>query len=326
MTVTAIFTNKGGVGKTTFACNLAHELGQAGKRVLVIDADPQCNASILMLGTYAVSTPIKRFTTMKDVINPVIAGNGHIKSVHTVTANRFSADVLMGAPELALAEDLFAGDWATAKGGDVRGINTTLTLRHLIDLVRDDYDEIIIDCGPTLGSLNRSALIASDQFISPIGSDLFSRAAMKNVQMWMGHWVKSWENATILAADSGHPVGQLFADARQSFPKFGGYVHVNLKTRQDMTVEVQDQMDASAAELFAVTNGRPAFGEVAKLAEIPTGSGATFLAQRASAPMSDMKTDDGLVGAQYSYAKRLGDTFKTFAQNLTVDDTPDLAM
>ena len=50
MTVTAFFTNKGGVGKTTVACNFAHALADRDRNVLVIDADPQCNASTMLLG------------------------------------------------------------------------------------------------------------------------------------------------------------------------------------------------------------------------------------------------------------------------------------
>lgn len=162
MTTTAIFTNKGGVGKTTFACNLAHALSVSGKRVLLIDADPQANATHLTMR----DLNLDKFTGLLDVFGPVARGDGRIKSVNTGHSKEFGIDVIHGHISMSLMEDMMAGDWNRATGGDVRGINTTLTIKDLVSRVKDDYDEIIIDCAPALGSLNRAALIAADRFIS----------------------------------------------------------------------------------------------------------------------------------------------------------------
>lgn len=198
MTVTAFFTNKGGVGKTTAACNFAHALSERGQNVLVIDADPQCNASTMLLGegyldhkpTDFVNGRPKRlegWTTMEDVITPVRNGEGYIRDEHinVAVSENFGVCVIPAHPVISLSEDMLGGDWSRAKGGDIRGVNTTLFLRNLVERLRGNYDEIVIDCGPSFSPLTRSALLASDEFVSPIGNDVFSLHALRNQATWL---------------------------------------------------------------------------------------------------------------------------------------------
>lgn len=315
MTTTAIFTNKGGVGKTTFACNLAHALSVSGKRVLLIDADPQANATELTLRGQNASG----FTTLMDVFTPVSHGNGRIQSISPIESATFGFDVIAGHLSMSLMEDMMAGDWNRATGGDVRGINTTLTIKDLVSRVKDDYDEIIIDCAPALGSLNRAALIAADRFISPLGNDMFSLAGVGNVAQWIGRWKKRWENALeyMDAADKD-------PEHHGSAPQFAGYVGVMMHPSARFTPEHVQELDAAAAKLFAVTGGAPAYGDQAMLSVMPYASALSHMAQSRGLPMTDVSQEHGLAGAQFAVRHQTTIAYAEMAQALSNEADADL--
>ena len=128
MKTIAFFNNKGGVGKTTLICNIAAQLGSLGHRVLVIDADPQCNATQYMLRDEELNHYYKktRTLTIYNFISPLQAGKGYGKDPKITKCNSFNVDLLPGDPRLALTEDLLATDWSQTVGGEPRGIQTSL--------------------------------------------------------------------------------------------------------------------------------------------------------------------------------------------------------
>jgi cellulose biosynthesis protein BcsQ len=194
-----IFNNKGGVGKTTLLCNLASYLAiRKKKRVLIIDADPQCNATTYLLEEELL-IPIydKREGTIYDVIIPLSRGKGYFKEVLPIIKSPgFRVDVLPGDPRLALAEDLLAADWISAKSGAPRGLQTTSVFAHLLTRCRKyetrcrKYDYVFFDVGPSLGAINRAVLIASDFFLLPMSSDIFSLRAIENISQSLLAWRK----------------------------------------------------------------------------------------------------------------------------------------
>ena len=315
MTTTAIFTNKGGVGKTTFACNLAHALSVSGKRVLLIDADPQANATHLMMR----DLKLDKLTGLLDVFGPVARGDGRIKTINTGHSKEFGIDVIHGHISMSLMEDMMAGDWNRATGGDVRGINTTLTIKDLVSRVKDDYDEIIIDCAPALGSLNRAALIAADRFISPVGNDMFSLAGMSNVAQWIGRWKTHWENALehMDAADKD-------PEHHGSAPQFAGCVGVMMHPSARFTPDHVQELDAAAAKLFAVTGGTPAYGDQAMLSVMPYASALSHMAQSRGIPMTDVSQEHGLAGAQFAVRHQTTMAYAEMAQALSNEADADL--
>lgn len=106
----AVFNNKGGVGKTTFLCNLASYLAlKSRKKILVIDADPQCNAT-----SYLIPEPLifdiydekSKCETINSFLDPISRGRGYKKtSVPVIKSKRFGVDLIPGDPRLALSED-----------------------------------------------------------------------------------------------------------------------------------------------------------------------------------------------------------------------------
>ncbi len=175
----AFFNNKGGVGKTTLLCNVAACISlYYSKTVCVVDADPQCNATQYFFDEDVIASLYANessFTVFK-VVEPLSLGEGYSKRITVKHAKRFSVDVVPGDPRLALTEDLLAKDWAEARAGEVRGIRTSLVFSELLERLQH-YDYVFFDVSPSLGALNRSIMLTSDFFISPVSLDIFSLKA-----------------------------------------------------------------------------------------------------------------------------------------------------
>ncbi len=149
----AVFNQKGGVGKTTTTINLGAGLGKLGKKVLLIDIDPQGNStSGLGLDKNDVPYLIYDILTQKTTIDT---------GIYKTSSENLS--IIPSNNQLAGLEIEFArsGDWENA-------------LRIAIDTIKKDYDFIILDCPPSLGILSVMGLIASDSVIIPIQCEYFA--------------------------------------------------------------------------------------------------------------------------------------------------------
>ncbi len=148
------FSNqKGGVGKTTSAVNIAASLGILGYKVLLVDLDPQGNA------TSGVGISKKN---LNKSINDVLVGNSSAKDA--VVKTEFENLSLIPAHiSLAGAEyNLYQGNGAER------------VMKNALDTIKDDYDYIIIDCPPSLSMLTINAMVASDGIIIPMKCEFYS--------------------------------------------------------------------------------------------------------------------------------------------------------
>ncbi len=152
--IIAIANQKGGVGKTTTAVNLAASLAKEGKKVLLIDADPQANAT--------TSLGYSR-TDYEFNIYHVMVGSKSLDEIilKTETPNLFLAPSNIG---LVGIEKEFYG----------RSAGRELMLKAAIEKVKDDYDFIIIDSPPALGPMTINALSAANSVIIPIQCEFFA--------------------------------------------------------------------------------------------------------------------------------------------------------
>lgn len=192
MTSITVFNNKGGVGKTTLLCNLAAYLSQKKKmRVLIVDADPQCNATTYLFPDERVVEILDgKHGSINDLLVPLSKGKGYYTGpLPMLKGSTFKVDLIPGDPKLALQEDLLATDWQQAQGGDARGLQTTLVFSELLQRC-NNYDYVFFDLGPSLGAINRSVLLACDFFIIPMSSDIFSLEAIENLSVSLARWNK----------------------------------------------------------------------------------------------------------------------------------------
>lgn len=152
--VIAVTNQKGGVGKTTTSVNLSAALAYKGKKVLLVDIDPQANAtqgigvdrSSLSLTVYDAIT---QSTPLKDIIIST-----DVKNLDIVPANIDLAGV-----EIELSQ---------VKSGREQRI------RNALETVKERYDFVIIDCPPALGLLNTNALTASDAVLIPVQCEYYA--------------------------------------------------------------------------------------------------------------------------------------------------------
>jgi len=151
--IISVANQKGGVGKTTTAINLGAGLAVLDRKTLVIDADPQANAtSGLGIDPKSVNTSV--YECIMDNIDP----NSII--VHTNTPN---LDIIPAHIDLVGAEIEM-----------INVANREFMLAKTIEKIKDNYEFIIIDCSPSLGLITVNALVASDSVIVPVQCEYFA--------------------------------------------------------------------------------------------------------------------------------------------------------
>ena len=169
--VIAVINQKGGVGKTTTVANLGVCLAQEGKRVLLIDADPQGSLT-LSLG---IRDPDGLEGTIAHLFRKIVE-NGTISPEMGIIHNKEGVDLLPSNIELSGLETSL-----------VNVMSREFVLREYISQVRERYDYILIDCMPSLGMLSINALVAADSVIIPCQPNYLST---KGINLLLGSVLK----------------------------------------------------------------------------------------------------------------------------------------
>ncbi|VWC55436.1 chromosome partitioning protein ParA [Burkholderia aenigmatica] len=225
-----LFNHKGGVSKTTTVYNLGWMLAEKGHKVLLVDADPQCNLSSLILGDGFDAYYLEDATRLQNIKDGVAAAfKGKPSPIQPVTCE---------SPAAQPRVHLLAGH-ATLSEYDAsltfaQNSNALATLQNLPgafdELIRqveeaNKIEYTIIDLNPGLSAINQNLFLNSDFFLIPTNPDPFSIMALETLESILPRWA-NWKVANeAVFQDSAYPL-------RPGLPKFAGTVIQRFNVRK----------------------------------------------------------------------------------------------
>ena len=330
-TAVAFFNNKGGVGKTTLACNFAAYEASLERAVLIVDLDPQCNSTQLVLDDSqwdAIYEDRDRSEskTVMGVLRHFRAGESILDAeaaMNVVRSSRFRVDVLPGHPSLSIFEDLLSEAWGGMKSGEPAGARKSMWLRTLREAYEDHYDLIVVDVSPSLGAINRSALVGSDTFVTPVAPDLFSLYALDNITIWFQRWLAEYDHGRGQAQDQLSSIGYdtVLPDPLPIRHGFVGYTvqqYVSRSTggeirRTEAYEQHRREIPRRARALSRLARNEKGID----LGTVPNMFSMIPLAQSCHAPIADLKKEDGLRGAQLAQQERYVEQLETVFRRMS---------
>jgi cellulose biosynthesis protein BcsQ len=214
-TTIAMFNNKGGVSKTTTCFNLGWILAERGHTVVMVDADPQCNLTGMVLDLRAENALEDFYAqnpkrNLKDALEPAFASRPKpLEPVECIDVEgRENLYLIPG--HVGLAEDEVSLGIAQQLSESVQALkNLPGSFRYLFDITSDRYnaDYVLADLSPGLGSINQNLVTTSDYFVVPASPDVFSVMAIESLSRVLPRWI-TWGRAAAkleALADADYP-------------------------------------------------------------------------------------------------------------------------
>ena len=163
--VLAVSNQKGGTGKTTTCENLGIGLAQEGKKVLLVDTDPQASLTVALGYPRPDELPFTLSDAMEKIMmeQPFAPGEGLLH--HPEGVDLMPANIMLSGLEVSL----------------VNAMNREKILKQYLDTVRREYDFILLDCMPSLGMLTVNALAAADQVLIPVQAQYLSAKGLEQL-------------------------------------------------------------------------------------------------------------------------------------------------
>lgn len=320
MKIVSIFNNKGGVGKTTYMFHVAHLIAEHGKKVLMVDADAQCNLSAYCLSESELEKAwsANRGNSIWRAVEDVYKGVGDIKKRQPtkIKSNSDNLFLIPGDVLLSNYEDSLGDTWSSAKGGAEPALRIQSALyRYILWCANKvDADVVMLDLGPNLGALNRAVLGASDYFIVPMSPDLFSIRGTENLGSKLVVWNKEWRQChdAWMGSEIELPPGK---------PTFLGYVmqqHNIRKSKTGMTKgwtifgeRVEGAIKENVVDKLEPNNQAIKWDDNNwNLGKIPNLHSLIPYSQEAKKPVFYCTSKDGLNGAHISTAAKSKELFK----------------
>ena len=260
MKIISVFNNKGGVGKSTLTYHLGAALAEIGKKVLLIDLDPQSNLTLYgvseeqleliwksedeFISDYKASKnklSDEEFVEFQQqnhsihyLLKPIEDGESDEKVISRPVHLRDNLDLIPGRLTLHLFENKLAKHWSDAFLGEPQAIRIVTSVRKICEEYAENfgYDIVLVDTSPSLGALNKVIISSADSFIIPCAPDMFSDYGIRNIGNALSVWSREFNTMYSLLSDS----------KRKYFPnefvKLLGYTVYNAKKRSDAPNEL----------------------------------------------------------------------------------------
>lgn len=216
--IICLFNHKGGVSKTTTAFNLGWMLANKGKRVLLIDCDPQCNLTGMVLGFKKLEelqsiVGKDRARNIRDGLAPAFESRPTLIEAVECIEIPGNDHLLLLPGHIGLAEyEVTLGIAQELSGSLVTLRNLPGSIRYLFDKTAAMYnvDLVLVDMSPSLGAVNQNLLSTCEYFLVPMNPDYFSMMGIDSLASVLPKW-RAWARAA-----QGIP---LLADADYPFPR-----------------------------------------------------------------------------------------------------------
>ena len=200
----ALFNHKGGVSKTTTTFNLGWMLASKGKKVILVDADPQCNLTGIVLG-YTGITEFEQFykkeTNLRDGIAAAFESRPKLIEAVECISVKGQKDLFLLPGHIRLSEYEVTLGIAQELSGSIQTLqNLPGSISYLLQKTAEtfDADYVLIDMNPGLSSINQNLLMTSDFFIVPTNPDYFSVMAIESLATVLPKWHTWVEKARTL--------------------------------------------------------------------------------------------------------------------------------
>lgn len=210
----AFFNNHGGIEKTTLVYHVAHMLVEQGRRVLLVDLDPQSNLSAMCLDEDRLEelwpdSP-HHPETIFGCVHPLLRGIGDIRAPHLEEPSP-GLGLIPGDLALSSFGDMLSTAWLHALDRDEAAFQTLSAFHRIIDLavLTHGADIALLDVGPGLGAINRAGLLASDAVITPIAPDLLSMHGLRNLGSTLLDWKSNWSERLTRNSTDDLPEGSM---------------------------------------------------------------------------------------------------------------------
>mgnify|MGYP000999264185 CR=1 FL=1 len=301
MKTIAFFNNKGGVGKTTLVYHVAWMCAELGKRVLAADLDAQSNLTAMFLDESALERLWPEEGAHQSIltcISPIVEGLGDIAGA-PLQHVRDRISLLPGDLGLSGFEDKLSDAWPRCLDGDKAAFRTITAfhriLQHACDAIQADI--VLMDIGPNLGAINRSALIASDFIVMPLAPSLFSVQGLRNLGPTVQAWREQWRHR--LAAKPHDLELPMPSGAMRP----AGYAIMQHVERKDRPVKAYERWIARIPKVYAESilqdgalagNADP---DANRIGLIKNYQSLMPLAEDARKPIFNLTPADGAIGA-----------------------------
>lgn len=311
MKTVAFFSNRLGVGTTTLVYHLAWMFQEMGVRTVVLDLDPQASLTALFIlreeleRTWATG---RESSTAYHFVESLTRRAGEEESLPILEIASHLA-LVPGDLALGQLEERLADDWARFVNDESGSLESTSSFSQLAasSARAVSADLALMDLGPSLGALNRAALLAADHLVMPLATDFYSIQALRNVDAIFSRWRNEWGHRR-LSASRG-----LLLPAGQMQP--AGYILLRHTARE---ARWKDRIPpVYHHEILGEPEGAPIPDpDPHRLASLQHYRSLMPLAQDARKPMFALRAADGAIGAHAQAVQNCYQDFENLARRI----------
>ena len=233
MKIVTLYNHKGGVSKTTSTFNLASYIADHGSKVLMVDADPQCNLTEIALAptiekldskaakSTTATIPELPGSSILDALNQRIKGDAAFIDISKIKTHKISQNLflLRGSVELSSIDDDLAESHVQRLAMRTNLMRTYVSIGDFLTRLaaKEEYDYIFIDVGPSSGALTRAFFLVCDTFFIPVAPDRFNVQAIGTLGRIVDRWMSEHAQVIKQYQDLGLPI-------RHGTPSFAGAI------------------------------------------------------------------------------------------------------